>query len=48
MNRCPADDINRVQLMAQFSQALAAGIHRDEQNSPQDAYGSKTVSAPPF
>jgi len=31
-----ARDLERVQLKAQFSQALAAGIHTDTHNSPQD------------
>jgi hypothetical protein len=36
VHRCRTDDVERVQLKAQFSQALVAGIHRDTHNSPQD------------
>jgi len=35
-HRCRTGDVERVQLKAQFSQALAAGIHTDTHNSPQD------------
>jgi len=35
-HRCRTSDLERVQLKAQFSQALAAGIHTDKHNSPQD------------
>jgi hypothetical protein len=37
VHRCRTGDVERVQLKAQFSQALVAGIHRDTHNSPQDA-----------
>jgi hypothetical protein len=36
-HRCRTSDLERVQLKAQFSQALAAGIHTDTHNSPHDA-----------
>jgi len=37
VHHCLADDVKRIQLKAQFSQALVAGIHRVTHNSPQDA-----------
>jgi hypothetical protein len=37
VRRCLADNVERVQLKAQFSQTHVAGIHRVTHNSPQDA-----------